>query len=504
MEARGDGAPLPAEAEVVVIGGGFSGLGAAIGLLRDGVRDVVVLERDDEVGGTWWANTYPGCACDIPSNLYSFSFAPNPDWTRTYSRQPEIAAYLRRVAGDFGVRDRVRTGCTATSAEWEDGAARWRVETTRGPIHARVLVAAAGPLAAPRWPDVPGLDRFAGRLFHSSGWDHGYDLRGRRVAVVGTGASAIQFVPEIAPLVDRLHVLQRTPPWVIPHHVRDTTALERRLYRAVPALQKLARGGIYAGREALVLGLAKRPELMELLERAVRGHLRRAVPDPDLRRRATPSYMLGCKRILPSNDWYPALARPNVELVADRLAAVDADAVITGGGRRIEVDAIICGTGFHVTDMPIAALVRGRAGRTLEEVWQGSPRAHLGTTVPGFPNLFILPGPNTGLGHSSLVYMIESQVAYVVRALRVMRAHGLAALEVRPEAATAWTARLDARSARTVWMTGCSSWYLDAAGRNAVLWPDFTFRFRRRLRRFDPAEYELRPAVAAPPVAMAA
>jgi cation diffusion facilitator CzcD-associated flavoprotein CzcO len=254
----------------------------------------------------------------------------------------------------------------------------------------------------------------------------------------------------------------------------------------------LVRGGIYAGREVLVLGFAKRPGLMRLLERGARAHLRHQIADPGLRRRVTPSYLLGCKRILPSNRWYPALARDNVELVPEGLAAVTERGVVTAGGQEIEVDAIICGTGFHVTDMPIAGLVRGRTGDTLDEAWQGSPRAHLGTTVPGFPNLFLLLGPNTGLGHSSMVYMLESQAAYVANAVRAMRERGLAAVEVRREAAARWSARVDARASGTVWNTGCASWYLDATGRNAVLWPDWTFRFRRRLRRFEPAEYVLR------------
>ena len=483
--------PLPAEAEVVVIGGGFSGLGVAIRLAGDGIDDVVVLERAEDVGGTWQANTYPGCACDIPSHLYSFSFAPNPDWANTYSRQPEIAAYLRGVAAEHGVRERVRTSCEVTGAHWDADAARWTVESTHGVIRARVLVSAAGPLAEPRLPDVPGLDRFAGRVFHSARWDHGYDLTGKRVAVVGTGASAIQFVPEIAPLVERLYVLQRTPPWVIPHSARPITPRERRLFRAVPPAQKLLRGAIYAARELLVLGFAKRPDLMTLLERGARAHLRRQVPDPELRRLVTPEHLIGCKRILPSNRWYPALARDNVELVPEGLAAVTEHAAVTRSGRELAVDAIICGTGFHATDMPIARRLRGRDGRTLAEVWNGSPRAHLGTTVPGFPNLFLLLGPNTGLGHSSMIYMIESQLAYVAGAIRALRDRRLAALEVRPEAAAASSADVDARAQGTVWNTGCRSWYLDGTGRNAALWPDFTFAFRRRLRRFDPAEYLL-------------
>ena len=481
------------EVEVAVVGSGFSGLGMAIRMRQAGITDFVVLERTDDVGGTWHVNTYPGCGCDVPSNLYSFSFAPNPDWTNTYSRQPEIGAYLRRCADELGVRPHIRTETLVTGAAWDDEAARWDVETTTGTVRARVLVTAAGPLFEPKALELPGLERFAGRVFHSARWDHDYDLAGKRVAVIGTGASAIQFVPEIAPEVEQLHVFQRTAPWVMPHPSRPTTKLERWLFRRVPALQRLARAGVYAGRESFVLGFVKHPKLMGLAERIARTHIRKQVPDDELRRRVTPDYTIGCKRILPSNKWYPALGRDNVELVSDGVAEVREHSVLTAAGEEIEVDAIIFGTGFRVTDMPVAKAVRGRDGRTLDDVWQGSPRAHLGTAIPGFPNLFMLLGPNTGLGHGSMVYMIESQVAYVMDALRTMREHDAETVELRPEILAASTADIDARAEGTVWNTGCASWYLDATGRNATLWPDWTFRFRRRLRRFDAASYELRP-----------
>ncbi|MBA3328780.1 MAG: NAD(P)/FAD-dependent oxidoreductase [Solirubrobacterales bacterium] len=491
------------EVEVAVVGSGFSGLGMAIRLRQEGITDFVVLERTDDVGGTWHVNTYPGCGCDVPSNLYSFSFAPNPGWRNTYSSQPEIGAYLRRCADDLGVRPHVHTNTLVTGADWDDAAARWNVETTGGTVRARVLVTAAGPLFEPKAPELPGLQRFAGRVFHSARWDHDYDLAGKRVAVVGTGASAIQLVPEIAREVQRLHVFQRTAPWVMPHPSRPTTKAERWLFRRVPALQRLARAGVYAGRESFVLGFVKQPRLMRLAERVARAHIRKQVSDPELRRRVTPDYTIGCKRILPSNRWYPALGRDNVQLVTDGIAEVRERSIVTAAGEAIDVDAIIFGTGFRVTDMPIASLVRGRDGRSLDDIWQGSPRAHLGTAIPGFPNLFMLLGPNTGLGHGSMVYMIESQVAYVIDALRTMRRRDAAAVELRPEVLAASAADVDARAEGTVWNTGCSSWYLDASGRNATLWPDWTFRFRRQLRSFDADSYELRPA-AAPAVAAGA
>jgi cation diffusion facilitator CzcD-associated flavoprotein CzcO len=487
-------AGVPAEVDVAIVGAGFSGLAMSIKLRELGIEDHVVLERGEKVGGTWWFNTYPGCGCDVPSHLYSFSFAPNPGWSRTYSKQPEIEAYLQRVADDFGVREKIRPNTTVTGAAWDEEGSRWVVETTAGTVRARVLVSAAGALSDPKRPDVEGLDRFQGHSFHSAQWDHDYDVTGKRVAVIGTGASAIQFVPAIAPKVAQMHVFQRTAPWIMPHSDRQITENERRLYTRFPVLQKLVRGGVYSGRELLVLGFVKHPRLMKLVEKLARRHMHAQISDPELRRKVEPGYTIGCKRILPSNDWYPALGRDNVELVTDPIARVTERGVVTESGAEHEVDAIVYGTGFNVVDMPVARYVRGRDGRTLDECWSGSPRAHMGSTVPGFPNLFMLLGPNTGLGHSSMVYMIESQVAYVAGALKEMRRRGAGIAEVRREVAERFNASIDERMKDTVWSTGCKSWYLDDTGRNGTLWPDWTFAFRRRADRFDAGEYELTPA----------
>jgi cation diffusion facilitator CzcD-associated flavoprotein CzcO len=475
---------------VAIVGSGFSGIGLAIRLRQAGVEDFAVLERGDGVGGTWHFNTYPGCACDVPSHLYSFSFAPNPEWSRTYSRQPEIRAYLRRVVADFGVAPKIRLNTEVTAARWDDGAQRWQLETSGGPVRARVLVSATGPLVEPKVPPFPGLERFAGPAFHSARWDHSVDLKGKRVAAVGTGASAIQFVPAIAPGVARLHVFQRTPPWVMPHSSRPISRFEQRLFKALPFTQRLMRGGIYAGRELLVLGFVKQPRIMQGIERIARRHMRGAISDPALLAKVRPDYTIGCKRILPSNQWYPALARDNVELIAgDPIAEVREHSVVTESGAEREVDAIVFGTGFHVVDMPVAKMVYGRDGRALEDVWDGSPNAHLGTAVAGFPNLFILLGPNTGLGHSSMVYMIESQIAYVMAALRELRGNGHRTVEVRPEAQARFNREVQSRMTGTVWSTGCKSWYMDEKGNNPTLWPDWTWRFRQRTARFDPEEY---------------
>jgi cation diffusion facilitator CzcD-associated flavoprotein CzcO len=488
--------------DVAIVGSGFSGLGMAIRLKQQGNHDFVVLERDSDVGGTWHANTYPGCACDVPSHLYSFSFAPNPSWSQTYSRQPEIRDYLRRCADDFGIREHVRLNTNVEEAAWNEDERRWEIETSNGSFGARVLVAGMGPLTEPKIPAIPGLDDFEGEIWHSARWNHDYDLRGKRVASVGTGASAIQYVPAIQPDVERLHVFQRTPPWIVPHTNRPTTALERRLYRRSPGLQQLVRRGIYWGRESLVVGFVKRPRLMKLLERVARRHMQSAIADPELRRRVTPDYTIGCKRILPSNAWYPALAADNVELVTCGLSEVRANSVVDADGTEREVDAIVFGTGFQVTEMPAAKLLRGRGGRRLSEVWGGSPKAYRGTTVPGFPNFFMLLGPNTGLGHGSMVHMVESQIAYVLDALRTLDERDAATVEVRPEALERYNADIDARMEGTVWSTGCVSWYQDAEGRNGALWPDWTWRFRQELAHFDADGYELeapRPAREAVP-----
>jgi cation diffusion facilitator CzcD-associated flavoprotein CzcO len=385
-----------------------------------------------------------------------------------------------------------------TEAAWDDGAERWTVQTSGGPVSARVLIAGIGPLTEPRIPDLPGLDTFEGAVFHSARWDHDHDVSGERVAAIGTGASAIQFVPAIQPKVAQLHVFQRTAPWVVPHTNRRVSDPERRLYRRLPALQKAVRAGVYAGREVLVLGFVKNPRLMGVPERLARRHMRAQIADPDLLARVTPDYTIGCKRILPSNRWYPALGKPNVELVTSPISAVRPHAIVAADGTERDVDTIIFGTGFHVADMPVGEWVRGRDGTRLVDAWKGSPRAHLGCTVAGFPNLFLLLGPNTGLGHNSMIYMLESQINHVIDALRVMRERGAAVAEVKLEVQQAYNRELDAKMAGTVWSTGCSSWYLDDTGRNPTLWPDWTWRFRLRTRRFDPAEHTLRAASAEP------
>jgi cyclohexanone monooxygenase len=488
----------PRHVRVGILGAGFGGLGTAIRLKQRGEDDFLIFERSSGVGGTWWANTYPGCQCDIPSHLYSFSFAPNPDWTRTYPKQPELRDYLRRTAEQFGVFEKVRFETEVTAAVWDEEASRWRIETSQGPYTADLLVAAPGPLSEPSLPDLPGLDSFAGTLFHTATWNHDHDLRGRRVAVVGTGASAIQAVPEVAQVAAHLDVIQRTPPWVVPHRDRPITRAERFLYKAFPPLQRAVRAGVYFARELLVPGLVYRPQLLKVVEKVARKHIADQVPDPELRAKVTPDYTIGCKRILPSNKWYPALGRDNVELVTDGIAEITPDGYVTTAGVQHEVDTIIFATGFYVTDIPLADIVTGKDDKKLADVWHRSPQAYRGTAMAGFPNLFLLVGPNVGLGHNSIVFMIEAQINYLLGALDAMDARGAGRVEVRDDAVKAYNEHLQAKMGQTVWNSGgCASWYIDAEGRNTTIWPDFTFRFWKQTREFDAAAYELAPVRAA-------
>jgi cation diffusion facilitator CzcD-associated flavoprotein CzcO len=475
---------------IAIVGAGFGGLGAAIRLKQRGFDDFVVLERAARLGGTWRDNVYPGCACDVQSHLYSFSFAPNPDWTRTFSPQPEIWAYLERCADTFGVRERIRFSTEVRGASWDQRERRWTIETDGEELTADVLISAAGPLNEPAIPKLAGLETFQGAAFHSARWPAGFDPAGRRVAVVGTGASAIQFVPEIQPRTGHLTLFQRTPAWVMPRNERAISDTERRLFRAVPFAQKLFRTGIYWSREGMVLGFLH-PKVMRLAEKRVAGFLEKSVPDPDLRAKLTPKYTMGCKRVLQSNTYYPALTKPNVDVVTEPIREVRPQGIVTVDGTEHPADAIIFGTGFRVADVPIAERIRGRDGRSLAEVWQGSPKAYRGVTVAGFPNLFLLPGPSTGIGHTSVVFMMEAQLAYVLDALERMRAGRFAVAEPRAAAQERFVSTVDARLRGTVWASGCESWYRDGTGRISTIWPGYTWRYRQWMRRFDEKAYVL-------------
>ena len=478
---------------LVVVGTGFAGLALAAGLRRDGIDDFVLLEKADDVGGTWRDNTYPGCQCDVPSHLYSFSFALNPDWSRTYSMQPEIGRYLRRTAEELDLVRHIRFSAELLDAAWDDADKTWRVSTADGDLTCDFLVLGQGPLSEPSTPEITGIDTFHGDIWHSARWPEGAAMQGRKVAVIGTGASAIQIVPEIQPEVEHVTVFQRTAPWIMPHRDRPIRSWERAAYRRFPALQKAVRAGVYWSRELLIFGLAKDTKWLKGVEKLARKHIESQVPDPELQEKVTPRFTPGCKRLLPSNKWYPALQAPNASLVTEPIVEITPGAVVTADGVAHECDTLVLATGFRVTNHPIGWRIKGRDGETLADLWsRRGMQGYLGTTVSGFPNMAMLAGPNTGIGHTSLVVMIEAQVTYLLDMLRTMGRRGVAAFDVKPDVQQRWNVELQSKMGRTVWNTGgCASWYLDDHGRNTTLWPDFTFRFVRATKRFDPDAYEL-------------
>jgi cation diffusion facilitator CzcD-associated flavoprotein CzcO len=477
--------------DAVVVGSGLAGIAMAVKLRQAGIDDFVVLEKGHELGGTWRDNTYPGCACDVPSYLYSYSFEPNPDWTRMFATQGEIWDYTRHCADKFGVSPRIRYDSRVSSARFDEQARVWTVETADGTsYHARVLVTGVGVLHRPRYPDIPGLGSFPGASFHSADWDHGHDLTGRRVAVLGTGASAVQFVPQIQPVVGHLDVYQRTPAWITPKPDRAIGRAERLLHRRLPLGQKIVRSVIFFVLEARGAGFAVSPRLMRVLEHSARRHLHSQVTDPYLRARLTPHYQIGCKRILLSNDFYPAVSQPNVDVVTDRIVEIRGDRVVTADGAERPADTLIFGTGFDVAGNLSQVTIVGRDGRELAEVWERSGRsANLGMTVAGFPNLFILVGPNTVPAHSSVSFMIERQTGYVIDALRAVQDRRATTIEVHPRAQRRFAERVQAKLTGTVWASGCQSWYLDGTGRNSTIWPYFASRYWLETRRLRTADF---------------
>jgi cation diffusion facilitator CzcD-associated flavoprotein CzcO len=469
---------------VAIIGAGLSGICAAARLKAAGIEDFVMLDRAEAPGGTWRDNTYPGCACDIPSVLYSFSFAPHPDWSRTFAPQPEIQRYLLEVARDTGALEHFRGGCEVTEASWTGD--HWRLETSEGTIEAKSIIAGTGPWHEPVIPDLPGLAGFEGDVFHSSRWDHDVDLRGRRIAVIGTGASAVQFVPEIAPDAEHLTLFQRTAHWVLPKPDRRTSRLERSLYRRFPITQRVMRVAIFSFLEIFNAAM-HHPRVMRRIQRLGERNIERAISDPGTRADLTPSYTLGCKRVLMSNDWYPTLARENVIMVPRAVSSVTSGGVIDSEGTHHEADVLILGTGFKILDMPIAGVIRDARGRTLAEAWEGSPRAYLGTSVAGFPNAYLMLGPNIGINTSATVLM-EAQADYIVEAIRTV---GDRVAEVRPEIQDRFNERVDAALAGTVWNNDCRSYFIDSTGRNGFSYPWSARDLERRLRTFRPERYVL-------------
>jgi cation diffusion facilitator CzcD-associated flavoprotein CzcO len=474
---------------IAVVGGGFGGVGAAVVLRRAGYEDVTVFERGPRVGGVWNDNTYPGAACDVPSHLYEFSFAPNPYWSRRYAPQAEIQAYLEDVARAHGVLDRVRTATEVTAARWDGG--RWLLDTTAGTFAADVLITGTGQLSTPSIPAIPGLESFEGPAFHTARWRHDVDLAGRRVAVVGSGCSAIQVVPAIQPVAAHVDVYQRSPGWTIPKLDFAYRERTKRLFARFPALQRLDRRAIFAFHELGAAAMTRHRWLLPAIRAVGRRQIVNAIDDPELRRKVTPADEIGCKRIMLTDDWYPALTRPNVELIAERVAAVTETGVVAADGVERPADVLVLATGFRTHGFVAPMEITGRGGRTLAQEWGARPRAYLGITVPGFPNLFLVYGPNTNGGTGSVIFTIEAAIGHVVAALDALDRAGARTIEVRRPAADAFDSELRAALAGTVWHSGCTNWYVDSSGHDPNQWPWLWTTYRRRTARLDPSAYAL-------------
>ncbi|WP_080241109.1 flavin-containing monooxygenase [Spirosoma rigui] len=482
------------DVDVAIIGAGFAGLGAAVRLKQRGQTSFLVFERAAEVGGTWRDNVYPGCACDVPSHLYSLSFAPNPNWSRMYSTQPEILDYLKHVVATYQLAPAIRYNTAIIRTEFSEEDAFWTLTDHRGnQTTARVVIGAIGPLNRPSLPTIAGMDSFAGRAFHSSNWDSTCDFTGKRVAVIGTGASAIQIVPQLALVAGQLTVFQRTAPYVTPRMDRAISAREQRLFRRMPIVQKTYRSFIYWLNELRGLSFLGNETFNRLGTKEALKHLNAAIKDPVLRARVTPDYKLGCKRVLVSDDYYPALTRPNVELVTDRIDRATPAGIVTTDGTERPFDYIIFGTGFVASEIICDLHIVGRKGHNLFDQWlETGPEAHYGITASGYPNLLFLVGPNTGLGHTSIIHMIESQVQYVLGYLDLLdRAGPGAFLDVKAEAQKEYNAGIQQKLAGTVWASGCQSWYMDSRGKNTTLWPALTVTYRQATRRVNPAHYDV-------------
>jgi len=479
--------------EMLIIGAGFSGLTMAIEARKRGVKDIAILEKADDIGGTWRENTYPGVACDIPSHLYSMATHLNPDWSRAYAGGAEIHAYLKKITQDERLYDLCHFQQQLKSAKW-DGA-RWQVETQNGQRwSARFLVSAIGALHIPSIPDIPGADSFPGPCFHSAEWDHDVDIAGKRVAVVGTGASAVQFVPEIAKTAEHVTIFQRSAPYVLPRPDGPIGPWTRRLYARIPLLPRLRRQLIFRVFEFRHRVFRGEERMVNFAMKMWRKSLEDAFPDPEDQARLTPDYRIGCKRILSSNDWYPALARDNVSIVPNGVASIDGSQIKAADGTETQTDILVWGTGFHVTDATDGLDITGTDDLTLRDAWANGMQANLGTAIAGFPNFFILLGPHTGLGHNSVVLMIEAQVAHVGRVLAEMARDGLTV--ITPDAAkqAAFTQEMQDRHTESVWQVGgCTSWYQDAAGRNTTLWPGTVGEYQKRMAQSGLEQYVTGP-----------
>jgi cation diffusion facilitator CzcD-associated flavoprotein CzcO len=477
------------QVDIAIVGAGFGGVGLGVRLQQAGFRDFAIFDRDEGAGGTWRANTYPGLACDIPSHLYSFSFAPNPGWSHRYSPRDEILAYLDGLVDEHGLRDRLRSRTEVEEARFDGNTRRWRIHTSRGEVDARVLVTACGQLSNPYIPQFQGLDDFQGRHWHSARWDHDFDPRGKRIGVIGTGATSIQIVPALAGVAGRLDVFQRSAPYVVPRNDRPYTRAERRAMQHIDLVRRLYRAKHYWRQESFILSFNPRSPLNKPLTRWAMGHLDDQIEDPDLRARLTPDYPIGCKRVLISDDYYPAMQRPDVELVDDAIDRFVPEGIRMRDGSVRELDAVVFATGFAAQELVAPMRIENANGRTLDDLWEGGPRAHLGMTVAGLPNLFLVYGPNTNLGHNSVLFMMECQFNYIVECLDTLRRRGLETIEVRPEAMEEFDANVQQRLRDTVWAGGCTSWYKSDDGRIVNNWIGSATRYWLATRRPRLSEY---------------
>lgn len=484
--------------DVLIVGAGFSGICAAIQLKRAGITKILMVDQSRELGGTWQANIYPGAACDVESHVYSFSFEPWPYWSHTFARQPEIFAYMRHCAAKYDLHPHMRLGTRITRAAFDPSAGLWTVwgidqQNNSQEWTARALISAVGGLSRPVWPQVSGLKDFGGPAFHTARWDYSVDLSKARVGVIGTGASAIQVIPAIADRVRHLTVFQRTPPWILPRPDRPIPPAERRLYALFPWLQRLQRARLYCGLEAHAIPFIHQPALMRVAQGWAADWLDVCVPDPSLKKLLTPNYSIGCKRILLSNDYYKTLQRPNVSLVPHGVTQITPTGALDAAQTHHDLDALIFATGFDAAESLSPFAITGLDGADLNQQWAASgAEAFKGTTVSGFPNLFFLMGPNTALGHNSVIIMIEAQTRYAVAAIKTLLDNNLRSINLRPEPQRAYNDALQRKLDRTVWASGCKSWYRTSTGKNTTLWPGFTWTFALQTRRFDPQHYDLK------------
>ncbi len=476
---------------IAVVGGGFAGVGAVVMLRRAGYDDVTVFEKGERVGGVWHHNTYPGAACDVPSHLYEFSFEPNPRWSRRYAPQAEIQAYLEDVARRNGVFDRIRTSTEVQSAAWDEQKDKWILKTTAGEHEADMLVTACGQLSVPSVPPLTGLDSFAGPAFHTARWRHDVDLAGKRVAVIGTGCSAIQVVPAIQPKVDSITIYQRSPGWTIPKMDYAYSERTQRLFERFPALQRMDRAAVFGFMELGAAAMTNRRWLLQPFRAMARWNISRAIKDPELLAKVTPTDEVGCKRIMLTDEWYPTLTKPNVELVTDRVAEITPTGVRAEDGTERPADVLILATGFKTHGFVAPMQISGAGSKTLAEEWAHVPRAYLGMSVPGFPNMFLLYGPNTNGGTGSVIYTIEAGVNHVIAALRELERSRARKIELNAGRAEAYDRELRAALANTVWHTGCTSWYVDENGNDPNQWPWLWSTYRKRTERIEPGAYEL-------------